>query len=664
MRVMNQTAQSFYKIGEPYAAGLFEEPERSCFYRHCLGYARYFEHLAPASYEAGERLYPCGNKFWGTNAVMPHFVLTYSINWEKLQKKQADENSVAKLREFWEVSHNPWGWTHGAPNFKRIVKEGLSSYRTRVKMRPADTREEKDFREGLLALLSGMENYIERSVQYLREVGAPEELVGALAKVPFKAADSYYEGLVSWNMIAYFDGMDNLGCLDDGLSHLYRGEDLTDVIGQLFENINQVGNWSCTIGCSGYNAVTEQAMRAIHGKRRPMLELMVREDMPDQLWEIALKNIKDGCTNPSFYNTKGIHAMLHDRFPHIPEEELQLFCGCGCTETNLQGISRVGGTDLDIRLHVLFLEYMREKLAECADFDSFYEGLCSKIRKHVNKKLDEIGECYMYRAKYLPQPMRTLLFDDCIAKGKDFYAGGTRYSWTMSSHSGMINVIDSLLAVRELIYRKKQFTVKEFIDCLEAEDEAFLRILKTCLCYGVDDPDADELAADFAGRMYRIYREKPPYEFIDAFTLTDHQFLRYEEAGRDVGPTPDGRRGGMPTCDSVGPLRGKAIEGPTAVLKSAARLPQHLVDGIAVLNLTVQKSFPDNVLRALIEGYMNLGGMQVQMTCTDIEELQDAMMHPEKHEDLIVRVGGYSEYFNRLSPELKKSVLERNIHAL
>lgn len=118
---------------------------------------------------------------------------------------------------------------------------------------------------------------------------------------------------------------------------------------------------------------------------------------------------------------------------------------------------------MDVRLHVLFLEYMRGKMAECADFDSFYEGFCSKIRKHVNEKLDEIRECYMYRAKYLTQPMRTLLFDDCIEKGKDFYAGGTRYSWTMSSHSGMINVIDSLLAVRELIYRKNNLRQKSLL---------------------------------------------------------------------------------------------------------------------------------------------------------------------------------------------------------
>jgi len=144
--------------------------------------------------------------------------------------------------------------------------------------------------------------------------------------------------------------------------------------------------------------------------------------------------------------------------------------------------------------------------------------------------------------------------------------------------------------------------------------------------------------------------------------LTEHQFNRYGYVAENLGPTPDGRRFGDPTCDSVAAIRGKAIYGPTAMLKSAAKLPQHLVDGITVINLTLQKSFSAEVLRSLVESYFKLGGVQVQVTCTDAGELMDALEHPEKHEDLIVRVGGYSEYFNNLSDVLKKAVIERNIH--
>ena len=81
------------------------------------------------------------------------------------------------------------------------------------------------------------------------------------------------------------------------------------------------------------------------------------------------------------------------------------------------------------------------------------------------------------------------------------------------------------------------------------------------------------------------------------------------------------------------------------MLKSAAKLPQHLADGISVLNLTLSKSFVGDALRSLVETYFAMGGIQVQVTCVSAEELQDALLHPDKHRDLIVRVGGYSEYF-------------------
>ncbi|MBQ9717894.1 MAG: formate C-acetyltransferase/glycerol dehydratase family glycyl radical enzyme, partial [Clostridia bacterium] len=134
--------------------------------------------------------------------------------------------------------------------------------------------------------------------------------------------------------------------------------------------------------------------------------------------------------------------------------------------------------------------------------------------------------------------------------------------------------------------------------------------------------------------------------------------------GQRVGPTPDGRKKGEPTCDSIAAIRGKATEGPTAMLKSAAKLPQNLADGISVLNLTLSKSFVGDALRALVDSYFALGGIQVQVTCTSAEELQDALETPDKHRDLIVRVGGYSDYFVNLSPALRKTVVERNIHEL
>lgn len=654
---MNQLAELFYSIGEPYAAGLFEEPEKDYFYRHALANARYFELLRPAPYEAGERLYPCKTKFYDYDcAVIPQFATTYQTDWGKLEGKSHE--AAAALREFEAVSRNPGGWTHAAPNYKRIVREGLNSYRVRIEKQP-----EGEFRDGLLHLVDAMKNYVERSVEYLRSVNAPTELVDALSRVPFEPAETYYEGLVAWNMIFYFDGADNLGYLDDGLIHLYRGEDLTDVIGELFGNIDAAGTWSCTVGVN-YNPITEQAVRAIKNRRRPMLELMTTPDMPDKLWELAIENIRCGSCNPAFYNAVGIHDMLKARFPHIPDEELALFCGCGCTETNLQGITRAGGTDDNIPLLLILEQYMKAHLAESETFEEFYEGLCTETERQIDEQLNAIVERYNYMAKYMPNPIRTLFTDDCIEKGKDFNAGGARYTWTQSSDSGLINTVDSLLAIRELVFCKKQYTAEEFIEKLTAEDPILYKMLEQCPCFGTDNDEADALAADYAKRVYTVYRTKEPKSFIDAYILTEHQFLRYESEGLRVGATPDGRKKGEPTCDSIAALRGKAVDGPTAMLKSAAKLPQDLADGISVLNLTLSKSFVGDALRSLVSSYFALGGIQVQVTCTSVEELRDALAYPEKHRDLIVRVGGYSDYFINLSPALRKTVVERNVHEL
>ena len=655
---MHELAKLFYSIGEPYAAGLFEEPEKDYFFRHAVANARYLEHLAPAIYGEGERLYPSNAKYFRTDcAVTPQFALTYQIDWNRLEQKSAE--AADAMREFYSLSHNPGGWTHAAPNYKRILREGLNSYRERIVNQP-----EGEFRDGLLALVDAMKNYIDRSITYLRSVNAPADLIEALTHVPFEPAKTYYEGLVAWNVIFHFDGADNLGCLDDGLIHLYNGEDYTEIIGELFGNIDAAGTWSCTVGTNGYNEITEQAVRAIRNRRRPMLELMTTPEMPDRLWELAIDNIRCGSCNPSFYSTKNIYNMLKSRFPHIPDEELALFCGCGCTETNLQGLTRAGGTDDNIPLALIMERYMHAHLAESATFEEFYEGLCAETERQIDAQLDAITDRYDYMAKYLPNPIRTLFTDDCIENGKDFNAGGARYTWTQSSDSGLINTIDSLLAIREMIFRKKMYTAEDFLEKLTAEDPVFFRILRQCPCFGTDNDDADTLAADYAKRVYMVYRNKTPKSFIDAYILTEHQFLRYEGEGLRIGPTPDGRKKGEPTCDSIAAIRGKATEGPTAMLKSAAKLPQNLADGISVLNLTLSKSFIGEALRSLVDSYFALGGIQVQVTCTSVEELQDALVNPDKHRDLIVRVGGYSDYFINLSPALRKAVVERNVHEL
>ena len=156
--------------------------------------------------------------------------------------------------------------------------------------------------------------------------------------------------------------------------------------------------------------------------------------------------------------------------------------------------------------------------------------------------------------------------------------------------------------------------------------------------------------------------EKGSVCFGEGFLSASIQFMGQVGAGKRVGATPDGRAAKSPLCDSLAAIFGKDSRGPTALLNSVTALALDKALGTPVLNFNIAPRFPDSVLRALILGYVSNGGIQMQITCSTREDLQDALIHPELYNNLIVRVGGYSEYFNNLTDELKQMVIDRSVH--
>ena len=128
-----------------------------------------------------------------------------------------------------------------------------------------------------------------------------------------------------------------------------------------------------------------------------------------------------------------------------------------------------------------------------------------------------------------------------------------------------------------------------------------------------------------------------------------------------VGPTPDGRRAGTPVADSLAAVNGKAVKGPTAMLTSAACYEQKDIYGMAVTNLSITQRYSPEILRALVNGYFEMGGTQLQITAVDRETLLKARKDPDSYRDLIVRVGGYSDYFYKLTDALKDAVVARTL---
>ncbi len=653
----------FLNVGEYAAAGLYEEPDRSLFYRKALGIRRYYENCRLVEYK-GKYLYPSG-VLPANTAISPWYLTGMSFNYYDLKEKAPDlaEQYLAdfcKFRSTVPSEHTVAGnmWTHSMPNFERILSEGLLSYGERI-LKIKDI----DLRDGLIHVLEGIKAYIKRCVDYLVSVNADQKLINALNKVPLYPAENIYEALVSWNFVLYLDSCDNLGCLSSGLLPYYNGEDVVDVIKNLYDNLDINGGYTMAITADS-NPLVLQCLEASKGKRRPMIELFVDENTPNEVWEKAFEVIRTGNGQPAFYNRTAMLKGFKEKFPHISDRDLNKFCGGGCTEMMLAGISNVGSLDAGINLVMLLEREIYTRLEHASSFEDFYDQYIEIVRSEVNRVCNEISNSQLERAKYQPLPMRTLLIDDCIDNGLDYNNNGARHKWSIINFSGIINIIDSMLVIRDFVFDSKKYTAQELVTALKNNDPEFLSLAKKHeICFGCDNADANAFSRKLTSDIFSMLDDKKP-PLGEAFLPASIQFNTQAAIGAGIGATPDGREKGTPLCDSLGAILGKDTEGPTALLKSVTALDLKRALGIPVLNFNIAPDFNGTALKGLIMGYMELGGIQMQITCISAETLMEAYEHPELHRNLLVRVGGYSEYFHVLGEDLQKMIINRTIQQM
>ena len=653
--------KAFLDAKEFAAAGLFEETDRSLFYRKSLGIRRYFEHYPLQPYE-GKPLYPSG-PIDRSNTIIWDFMGGFSVyapNEAKLDPELVDayRKDFGRYHSFVPFEHTVTGnmAAHSIPHYERILQEGLASYLPRI-----ENVEDREMREGLRHILAGIECWLERCRAYLRSVNADKKLISALEQVPMQPARDIYEAVVCWNVVMYLDGCDNLGCVAEGLMPWYQGENIVPLLENLFDNLDVNEGYSLALH-TPYNPLAAQCLEAVKGKRRPMIQLFVDENTPDEIWQKAFESLRTGNGQPAFYNPKGMLEGLAKKVPALTEADLRKFCGSGCTESQIAGLSNVGTVDSGMNLLFILEKSIYRHLPAAASFEDFYSKFMEDVRADVEIVMDAISRSQLSRAEFCPLPMRTLLVDDCIDNGLDYYNGGARFAWSLISFAGMVNVIDSLLVIRDLLFHNRQYTAAEFLTLLKDSNEDFLhRCRHHHVSYGNDHPDANAMAHRVSSDIYDMLEGRKPH-FGSAFFPCSIMFRSAAIKGKEVGATPDGREAGAPLADSLGAIFGKDTHGPTALLRSVASLDLKRALGTPVLNFCIDPEIQDAILKALILGFMDMGGMQMQITCADAKTLQEAYDNPDLHRNLVVRVGGYSDYFWKLSDELKRMILSRTIH--
>ena len=301
---------------------------------------------------------------------------------------------------------------------------------------------------------------------------------------------------------------------------------------------------------------------------------------------------------------------------------------------------------------------------EFSDFMKAVKDQLHYVIRVVIKASHIIDEICMER----PVPALSLSFEECIENAKDYAWGGAKYNTGNGIICiGVADLINSVAAVKHLVYDTKQLTMKQLLAALACDFEDAPEVLKACKeapKYGNDDIEVDELASElftYIADEIESYRSK-----FGVMTPGILPVSGNTPFGLEVGALPSGRRAGMPLADGVSPNGGTDTNGPTAVLKSVACIPHdRFVQGTLLnMKLDPQMINSENGIRqvmAMLKGLCSLGIFHVQFNVVSQERLLEAQMHPEENRDLLVRVAGYTAFFVELGKEVQDDIIARTV---
>jgi pyruvate formate-lyase/glycerol dehydratase family glycyl radical enzyme len=436
-------------------------------------------------------------------------------------------------------------------------------------------------------------------------------------------------------------------------------------------------------GSDGVNELSYMILDVVEEMKltQPSSMVQISKKTPDRFLKRAVEIIRTGFGQPSIFNTDEIIQELLRQGKRV--EDARNGGSSGCVETGAFGKESyilTGYFNLPKVLEITLNNGVDPRTGmkiglETGDPNSFrsYEELFEAFRRQLNHFVDikVKGNNVIERlyAEHLPVPFLSILIDDCILKGRDYNDGGARYNTNYIQGVGLGTTTDSLTALKYNVFEKKHVAMSKMLDALKKNyDDENLRqkLLNKTPKYGNDDDYADEVMKSIFEAYFEAVdgrrNTKGGYYRINLLPTTVHIFF-----GKAVGATTDGRKAGEPVSEGVSPVQGADRKGPTAVIKSVAKI-DHVRTGGTLLN---QKFTPQlladevgmNKLAQLVKTYFKLDGHHVQFNVVSSEMLRDAQKHPEKYRDLIVRVAGYSDYFVDLGVDLQNEIIKRTEHS-
>lgn len=446
-----------------------------------------------------------------------------------------------------------------------------------------------------------------------------------------------------------------------------------------FANFN-TGGINPYTGEDGVNDVSYIILDTMDEMRllQPSSNVQISEKTPDKFLRRAVEISRKGWGQPAFYNTEELIQELINAGKTL--EDARFGGSSGCVETGCHGREAYVLTGymnvpkiFELTLNNGFDKYTNKQISirtgNPEDFKSYEElkdAFFKQLDYIINVKIRGNNVIEKIFAEHMPSPFMSVLTTGCKENGKDYNAGGSKYNTRYIQIVGIGTITDCLASLKYNVFEEKRFSMKDILSAIDANFEGYEMIHNLVLNhtpkYGNDDDYADDIMLDvFANVRDRIKGRKTvcggTYQ-IDMLPTTCHVYF-----GSVMTASSNGRLAEKPVTDGISPEKGADRHGPTAVIKSCAKM-DHTSTGGTLLN---QKFTPSSIageegldnVSALVRAYFQMMGHHIQFNVIDRSTLLDAQKNPDEYKDLIVRVAGYSDHFNNLEKALQDEIIER-----
>ncbi len=445
-----------------------------------------------------------------------------------------------------------------------------------------------------------------------------------------------------------------------------------------FTNINIGG-----IDREGHSATNElsymilEIQEELH-QLQPGLSIHIAENTPNDFLLAGIKVIRQGHGYPSIFNPDTYVKELVREGKTLDDAREG---GCsGCIEVGAFGKEAYLLTGylntpkiLEITLHNGIDPETGKKLGlrtgdprTFTSFNQLYDAWHRQMEYFVNLKLSVNNYIERMFSLYAPATFLSLYIDDCIEKGRDYYSGGARYNTTYIQCTGLGTLTDCFTTLKKHVFEDHRYTMDQMLQAIaknwEGEEKMRQYIRNHTPFFGNDDEYADTIAVRVYDDLVRAIEGRPNTRGgrtqLNMLSTTCHNYF-----GSVCGATPDGRMAHFAISDGTSPAHGSDSHGPTAVIKSLGKLDQTKSGG-TLLNVRfvpqlLRRDEDQRKLASLIRTYFKFGGHHIQFNIVDTATLHDAQQHPDQYRDLLVRVAGYSDYFNDMTEQLQNEIIAR-----